>query len=406
LAGVDHVGIGTDFQDGGSNLPESLRGESILSGSFGDDDLETIRALRRIGVGSRNAGDLERAETAGREALARARRALGPDNTLTVLIGADLGELLQSQGRHEEAEPILRETLTVLERTKGRDNQHTVQVLASLAASLYAQKRREEALVLQRDAVDRSSRAFGVSHPFTIASMNNLANTLTSLERYDEAVEVAMRLYETIDEVFPPEHPAHAFVALTCASGLKEIGRLAEASRYGQEAYDRFLASLGADRWETERAAYLNWGLARDLNDADAMEQWGLRTIGARLRVAGPGELESVTAHIERMESDLMNLGRTDAAAGLIARVAAGAEDSVPSPHPRRARYLGNLGRAIVALGRHEDAESLLLAAFDALPHSETAEEDRGTIGASLGDLYEARGDTDEAERWRRESGS
>lgn len=31
VAGVDHVGIGTDFQDGGSNLPESLRGESILS---------------------------------------------------------------------------------------------------------------------------------------------------------------------------------------------------------------------------------------------------------------------------------------------------------------------------------------------------------------------------------------
>ena len=31
VVGVDHVGIGTDFQDGGNNLPESLRGESILS---------------------------------------------------------------------------------------------------------------------------------------------------------------------------------------------------------------------------------------------------------------------------------------------------------------------------------------------------------------------------------------
>jgi tetratricopeptide (TPR) repeat protein len=225
------------------------------------------------------------------------------------------------------------------------------------------------------------------------------------LEQYDEAVDVAMRLDETIDEVFPPEHPAHAFVSLTCASGLKKIGRLAEASRYGQEAYDRFLASLGADRWETERSAHLNWELARDLNDADAIDQWGFRSIQTRLRVAGPGELESVTAHIERMESDLIDLGRADDAAGLIARVAAAAEDSVPSPHPRRARYLGNLGRAVVALERTEDAEALLLAAFDALPDSEASEEDRRAIGAALGDLYEARGNRGEAERWTRESG-
>jgi hypothetical protein len=157
---------------------------------------------------------------------------------------------------------------------------------------------------------------------------------------------------------------------------------------------------MGADRWETERAAWLNWEVARKSNDADEVERWGLRAILARLRIAGPGELESVTGHIEQMESDLRNLGRPGDADGLVSRLADAADESVASPHPRRARYLGNLGRAVVALDRDPDAESLLVAAFDALPYSENGKEDRAAIVAALHDLYEARGDAREAARW------
>ncbi len=89
---------------------EQLEVSAALAREIGDDDL-LMRCLNGLGVAARRAGDVERARTAGEDALRAARR-LG-DRTATATGLINLANLLQAIGRVDDARDRLEEALRV-----------------------------------------------------------------------------------------------------------------------------------------------------------------------------------------------------------------------------------------------------------------------------------------------------
>ena len=406
LEGEVRYALGSAY--GGSACSSKPKTETRLAverftSALGADHPRTIAATGNLATVLHQQGRFDEVVELVEPLVERASASLGPEDLTTVWLRSVLGGTLQTLGRHAEALPMLEQALELQEREIGPDHEHTLSTMSRIVGSLIAQRRLEEARRMNELAIERSRQGRGPGDPATIAAMNSQVTLLLEMGELAEAAPLAMELHAQALESFPPGHPGIAYTALSCGHALLNANRAQEAELYALRACELFGEAM-PDRWEHERAIALASRVYDALGDFERAEPWKRRGLHVRLRVAGPGELENLVGQILELEQRLRARGRGDEAAVLAATLADDAAEEAPPGHPRRARYLGNLGRVLARQGRTDEAQALLEEAFDALADAETAGEDRAAIATALAELFDARGETDVAATWRARS--
>jgi CHAT domain-containing protein/tetratricopeptide (TPR) repeat protein len=203
--------------------------------------LQQWQTLMVQAAGAQQAHDYTKAERLLIEALALARKGLGPRHADTLTSLNNLAFLYQSQGRYGEAEPLYREALQVRREMLGPRHQDTLTSINNLAALYDAQGRHDDAEPLLREALQGRREALGPRHPDTLVSINNLAMLYRSLRRYSEAEPLLREALRTSREVFGPRHPN----TLTFLNNLAALYQ--DQDRYG-EAEPLFRETLQVNR--------------------------------------------------------------------------------------------------------------------------------------------------------------
>ncbi|MHC4140310.1 MAG: tetratricopeptide repeat protein [Planctomycetota bacterium] len=332
-------------QEGVRMVRQAAEGMARL---FGDDHIHTGYALEHLATAERTMGNPEAAEGNYRRALAIKRAHLGDDHPHASNTLIRLGWTLVELDRLKEGEELLREglernlkliaTLPVTPVTKA--HRDTIFSLANLASMLERQGRMVDAEGEWRRAVAIWERG---GDPGYRQQELRLAHNLAAQRRYDEADEIYRRVVAWRQDTLGKTHAATLEAANSLAWSLKRFGnpdKLAEAEELARETVGHARSTL---RDTDERLYTMTNTLAVVLNRRGKNAEAVL-------------EFEQVAA--------------------------------VAPAKLSRVYY----GRCLTALGRHEEAETVLLA-VDGV----------GIVPAryALIDLYDAWGKPEKAAEYR-----
>ena len=348
-----------DYAEADTLLKEALTLRRDLLGENHPSVPETIHLLGQLRP---DQGDYAGAESLLREAYISARRIQGDDHPSVATYLRDYAALLTALARFGEADSLLRSALESHRRRLGDEHPIIADDLLELALVHYGTP---AGLTLARDALARMRRAYGADHPQIVGALNILANMTTdagdivrALSYYREAIAMARRLFgDAHERVITPQ--------LNLAVSLQWMERFEEAEPLLEEAYANATRVLGNAHFRTDMAraelATLYLLTGRPAQAEPLLRQ----SLEFRQRTLGPKHhgtadvllgLSAVTAAAgEGREAERL------ARQGLDAYVTSGGLDWVIA----LARAM--VGNALLAQGRHAEAEPLLVEGYDRL---------------------------------------
>jgi tetratricopeptide (TPR) repeat protein/predicted Ser/Thr protein kinase len=371
------------------------RADSVLERSVAFESRDRGGRMTEWGLAVRQRGDLVRAESLLRVALAdrrRTRDAAHPD------VGASasaLAGLLRDRGGYAEAESLFRAALAISLAHAGADSLEVAMDLNNLGTVLGEAGDHAGADSAYRAALTIRNRRLDPGHPDVINVVENLAGNLADQGRLEEAERLKRDVVERYRRLFPGGHPyvAHALNGL--AGVLADRGRFAEAESLHREAVAIRRTLLGADHGETitsiNNLATVRFRLG-DLAGAEA----ALREVMVGWdRLLGAAHPYTLTAR-NSLAIVLCERGRHGEAEALVREVLAGRRERFGERHPDVGTALRSLGLVLHRTGRlaaAEDTLRLALAIYrDAFgPDHPRAAEALTTLGAVLTDGGRAR---------------
>ena len=278
--------------------------------------------LANLGLLERRLGDLDKAESLFREALALNRRiheGVHPDTAATMRV---LGVFLTERGDSDEAETLLQASHAALVELYGEKHNLAIAALRSLGTlDLERQAFAAAAQKLQRTADICASIAEGAGISACITTQHLLAIAWLHLGRVDDAIAMAQR-------------------------GLEQQRAVAGAASSDNAIPQRVLGDALLAKGEPAQALREFDAAARLYDDADVEEN---------LEVAALAE--------SRARAELA-LGDGRAALADVQRGMAMLERLAPRNQGRRLRMLATIANALHALGRDDEASAAARAAL------------------------------------------
>lgn len=376
---------------------------SVFREQLGPADVATLEAQNLLAEAITFRGDLGRAEEILRAAHAAASASTVDIGTWPYNIEAHLGEVLQKLGRHAEAQQHLRHALEGLDRLLPVGHALTLDATFSLVASLSAERRFEEALPYATAAVRHARAQNKADHPALFAALSHVGSLSMNLKRAAEAEPIYIELLALTKRINPDGHWQIALAQFSLGACIDVQDRRTEAQPLLTQGAEGFWASLGPDHAFTERA-YARLCENMKANGDPAYLTTLRRAVGIRLRVSNPNEAETVvkstTTYIvaskearPEVEDEVAIQELEDIGTDMLAR-----------NERRTARFLSNLGWAVLELGDTARAERLLLKAEAHLadPAQKTDEaSDHPVAIERLAIVCERTGRADDAKAWR-----
>lgn len=379
------------FDDAEPLVQEAYDGRLRVLGS---EEPGTLRALNDLGYLHRARGELAEAEECYRGALEGMRRVLGSEHPDTLAMLQNTGYVLQTRGDLEGAEELLAEALAGKRRLLGDEHPETLSAINNMGGLMRLSKRLADAEPYYREAFDGRRRVLGEKHPDTLSSMSNMGVLLRALGRRDEAVETMRAAVEAMGPVLGEDHPRTLACTANLGTTLAEVGELEAGLEHLRVALAGRRRTLGDGHPHTRMSAALMAKILPMVLEKDAGGAEGARRtaeLGASLLMAGnPAGAEAACEQaLERM-------------------AVAGADDTL------FVAITSDLGASILAQGRAEEAEPVLLEAAETALDGKVVGPGTTWLGVPLGPLvlervaahYEAGADSDpkraaEAAKWR-----
>ena len=374
---------------------------------FGDRHVMVAQILNDWAWLLKDRGQYDQAEPMYRQALAVRRELLGQNHADVAETLNDLAHLYYTLHDSAKAEPLFREALAIRQNAVGAEKSFVkiAASMASLGGVLTRLDRADEAEPLLREALDTRRRVLGDAHADTIVSMNELGLLLRDKGDYGEAEKL---FREALDLRKAVHGPVHSKVAVS----LVNLGLVAQAQGNYSEAESLYTEGLDICQdklrlGDNESVAAILGHMAnlyREMKDYERAEQYAFECLGVRLRLAGQGDQKPTAIGDSKYLLGRIRLERGDAQDAeplLIDAVEIISQKRSPE-HVMTARAKAALGACRLALGRPDEAEVDLLAAFSVLnarkplPRQETMEVLRSII-----ELYETAGNSVEAGRYR-----
>ena len=282
----------------------------------------------------------------------------------------------------------------------GPDYPSTMRVAQALASILQASGKVHEAEPLLRELVEARTRVHGEHHQRTLIAMSAYARTLRGLGRLEEAEAILTRVLEVAPIVMGETHTDTLVFRGHYAQLLRETDRDAEAAVLLEQVVDRLRSTLGNAHKTTRN-------LMDDLADVyhdlgrfeESISRYRILLEADREAGAPPTEITSSLAIIAAM----LVAGERCAEAEPVIRECLEIRYRILDPDDWRLANLQNLlGACALAERRYDEAESLLVAAHEALRDHPDAPEARVTEALErVVRLYTELGRTDDAERYR-----
>jgi len=403
ILGSTYLGLG-EHVTAGEMLEEAVE----LARKSGEKDPSALaETLRTYSWWQRAHGSMERAIHLCREALAVSEEHFGPDSKETATDLAHLGAVLRDAGSTGEALPALERSLAIRESVLGPDHVDVGHVLYHLAWLVHKNERDAEAILMYERACDILERSYGPDHAQTATCLADWSKILMILKEFGPAREKLERSIAIRNRVFTEGHPEVAN-ALTDLGFLHwQTGNLEGAAEQYLAAWEMRRRHLGpADRSTLE--ALRNLAMVREregrVDEAEQLIREGvklarahhgersdllMRTLYARssffvrqnrmedaksdLRelvatypaVAGPDLHKAVSARFT-LASALTEPGEAKEALDLLLVISDALSSNPNLGYPKRRGVDHYRGRALLMLGRNEEAEHRLNEAMAA----------------------------------------
>ncbi len=358
----------------------------------------------------------------------------------------DLAQLQARAGDYVAAETTFREVLSAAQEYSRDGSYRFFSTLNGLGRCLHKQGRLEEAVVYHERALNHATEHGGPEVSAVMTARSNLALLQAERGDYDAALQQLLKVLEFRRET-RGESNADTLIALNnVMTMLFKIGRFVEAEEYARQTVDAAAATRGDDHPRTLSfknnlgRIVLHLGRAGEaeqlfrqayesvkvnLSPANELRQkCTSNLIDALLALRQPEEAEAIGRELIEVRRKL-----EPPAPGLVAQTLeqlghayyiqsnyAGARDAwkecvdlrsgIDPNHWLTNRARSELGAALTAQERFEEAESLLLMSYNALERQ--ADEVPIVAGAGCLDdararivaLYKAWGKSDEANNW------
>ena len=321
---------------------QSLLEQALASGekAFGSDHVRVAQTLDFLGVVQADKGNYAAASRTLQRALTMRRMLLGPEHPDVAVTLAELGRVYQDQGANAQAEPLHREALQIRMKVLGGQHRETAVSQSDLASVLRLKGDLAAAETLLRSCLETNRKTRGEEHPNTSTTMHDLALIAAGGGDLRSAEAQFRHVLALQHKTLGDRHPVVATTLNSLAHVLRQSGRHVEAASALQTALDIVRPTLGADHqlvaiYSINRAAAL---IAA--NQAAAAEP--LLREGLRVRSQVPGVVPS---RRRTLLDDDWSVGATKSL----------------------------LGASLVALGRYEEAEVMLLDARRDLQASATS---------------------------------
>jgi eukaryotic-like serine/threonine-protein kinase len=319
---------------------QRLLEQALASGRkvYGVEDARLAQTLQDLGVVLGDRGDYNAAAKYLEEALAMRRRVLGRDNADVAITLSELGRVYQDQGFNDRAEPLHREALLIRRTALGEEHRETAVSQSDLGSVLRLNGDLDAAETILRECLATNLKTRGEDHPNTATTMGDLALIAATRGQYGSA-ESQMRSALAIQrKSLGARHPAVAMTLNNLAHVLVALGRNSEAASALQEALDIVQPVLGSQHQLV--AIYTINRAAVHLAQNEPLAAEPLLREALRVRSQAPA---IVPSRRRTFVDDNWSIGATKSL----------------------------LGAALVALGRYDEAEGVLLEArrdLEALP--------------------------------------
>ncbi len=428
-----------ELEEAEVQLNEALR---CLGDDRSPEPLASV--LSGLAVLAQARGDVARAEALLREVLAMRRAATGMQHDLRSVTMSELANLLANPPgtRLDEAEALLEEALAIARTSFPEDHPNVTHMKVELAFVLRRKGRIDRALALADAAEGSMSKRFGPENVSLAPVWNLLA--MIHRDRGDAglAEELLNRALRAQREFLPPTHPDLAYTLQGLAELHRAKGDLAAAEAALREAFEiqeqalgvsdprvaLVAESLGSVRLrlgdlagaraalETALAIHRRTTSERDPSTATALLFLG-HVAGKQDRADDAERLYRDAVLIQRERLEPLDPRRADAlfhlasvrrrrgangeAIDLFTELLPILEGQRPEPIDRTAFASASMGAALIDEGRLDEAERVLLGAFEKAAAAFGVDgDDTRPLRAELVRLYTTTGDAAEAARY------
>ncbi|MCE9634528.1 MAG: serine/threonine-protein kinase [Planctomycetes bacterium] len=346
---------GLGITDRACEIAQHLHDEAVRDLAADDAELCEIQEMlgSLLSMLGRDAEAIVLLETAAAASAA----AVGDDAEATIHIRGNLAQTHAATGHIESGARILRDALERCRRVLGLDHAETLFLAGQLARLECNLGNFDVGIELARQASDGYRRAGGRPSSEAMLATSNYGSLLASARRYAESLAVLDPFCAEADAMLGPG----STIALTAhhsrAASLAELGRLEEALAVQRHIVDAVSGSASIDARSASRFALQLVAILGRLR------RWPESEAAARAALCDtshPGVRDGVSV------TDLSTW----------------------------------LGRALIEQGRHDEAETVLLGAWRTLD-PQVAERFRARLADAIVGLYESRGRSEEARRFR-----
>ncbi|MCH8806590.1 MAG: serine/threonine protein kinase [Planctomycetes bacterium] len=386
------------FTEAESLYKQALR---LQRAQLGEKNRFVASTLNYYAVLHKDRGKLNEAERMFRRALALRRELLGAEHLDVATTLRNLASVLRERGNFDEAERLLTESLAIRRKRLGNENPDVARAIASLA-NLHSEKGEyETAESLYLQALTMQRKLLGDEHPHTAYTLYNLAHLLNTRGEYDRAEPLYREALDIHRTALGSDHPAVADTLTGLARLLMARGRLEQAEPMVREVLAIRRKSVPND--STVIAYSLNnLGVLltrqRRFAEAEPHLRKALAIYEQQLGDAHP----LVAMTLTNLARVLADTGDPLAALPHYRRALALRRERLPAGHWKTANTQLGLGSCLVGLGRFEEAEALLVEAYEKMRVALGTRHGR-TTGAlqKVIELYVAWNKPDRADEWR-----
>ncbi|MFF7979854.1 FxSxx-COOH system tetratricopeptide repeat protein [Streptomyces sp. NPDC007901] len=321
----------------------------------GPDDTHTLLLRTQLGNVLRSQGRLEESYELDIDVLDRFTRTKGAEYPATLAAAGNVGADLRALGRYQEARVLDRNTYQAAYAEFGEDHQRTLMYANNLGMSEYLAGDRQAALELHRSAYERQRQNQGSMKPRTLNLANNYARDLRETGELRQALtllETTTRLYQ---QLLGDGHSDTLRARKNLAVALCRDGRYAEARDIDEDIYHRYQQAHGPDHYDTLGAACSLAGDLAALGDITRALELTERALGRYKDYLG--ERHPVTLVCANNMSVYLRLqGRAAEALALSGSTAQHLREVLGEAHPHTFCCMLNHANDLVAAGRIQEA--------------------------------------------------
>lgn len=326
--------------------------------ALGTDNTETLLSATILALVLQDQGKYNESEILSRRVLEGEEKELGHSHPSTLTSVNNLALVLYYQGKYKEAEELNRRALKDMERQLGESHPSTLMSLSNLALVLHKQGNHKEAETLYERALKGRRKELGEHHPDTLKSMHNLSGLMWDQRKYNKAETLIRQALEGREKELGDRHPDTITSVENLAGLLRDQGKYKDAEILNQRALEVREKELGESHLDTLRSMNRLARVLRDLGryrDAETLDRRALKG-----HVKELGDTDPVTlTDVNNLALDLTYQGKYEEAEALNHQVLEVRTQEFGEHHPDTLNSVHNLALALDGRGQYKEAEDL-----------------------------------------------